>query len=427
MNFQRTIGKEAQISGVSLHMGLESCITFKPAPPNTGIIFVRSDLPGSPEIKAKAVDTVGDTIRQTSVGSHDVIMHTIEHVMAALAGLQIDNIIIESNTQEPPAVDGSSLPFVKILQNVGIVEQDAYRQGIKITEPILVSDGSKELIALPSENLSITYIFGIDDPVKITQMVSIELNEESFVKEIAPARTFCFRYEIESLRARGLGKGGNEENVVVINDDGSSHQPSRLDNEMARHKVLDLLGDLYLLGSFKAHIVGIKSGHILNTKLVRKIAELHQRDIRMSNDTAMEALGVNEIRNILPHRYPFLLVDRIIEWEEDKKAVGIKNVTINEYFFQGHFPELPIMPGVLQIEALAQVAGILLFKNKKESGSLGFFRSIENVKFRRPVVPGDQLRLEVNVLKKRTGISKFNGQISVDNQVVTEAEFTIAY
>ncbi len=216
--------------------------------------------------------------------------------------------------------------------------------------------------------------------------------------------------------------------LIVINDDGTSDQTPRLDNEMARHKILDLLGDLYLLGCIpKAHIIGIRSGHELNIKLVRKIAESYQRNIRMEKTETIETLGVNEIKNILPHRYPFLLVDRVIKLEEDKMAVGIKNVTINEGFFQGHFPDLPIMPGVLQIEALAQVAGILLFRNKKENNSLGFFRSIENVKFRKPVVPGDQLKLEVQIIKKKGNLAKFSGQVSVDDQVITEAEFTIAF
>lgn len=428
MNFQKTIENEITISGISLHLGLESSLTFKPAPPNTGVIFTRTDIANSPSIKACPDSVIEGVMRQTAIREQEAIMHTIEHVMAALAGLQIDNIIIESNSPEPPAMDGSSLPFITALQKAGIVTQNEPRSDIQINEIISVNNDDKKLMIIPDEKCRITYTFDVNKPIHLTQSVSLDIDENSFINEIAPARTFCFQHEIEILKAKGFGKGGNKENVVVIKDDGTPDQPPRLDNEMARHKILDLLGDLYLLGNIpKAHIIGIKSGHELNTKLVRKIAESHQRNIRMEKTETTEILGVNEIKNILPHRYPFLLVDRVVKLEEDKMAVGIKNVTVNEGFFQGHFPDLPIMPGVLQVEALAQLAGILLFHNKKENNSLGFFRSIENVKFRKPVTPGDQLKLEVQIIKKKGNLAKFSGQVSVDNQVITEAEFTIAF
>ena len=427
MNSQRTIAKEATISGISLHLGLDTHLRFVPADPNSGVIFVRTDLAGKPQIKACADNTVTGFARQTSIGSQAINMHTIEHVMAALAGLHIDNVIIESDTPEPPAMDGSAIPFVFALQIAGIVEQSVPRQEIQLTDTISVSDKDKELVITPSDVSRTTYVFKQDNPVETIQMFSVEFNEESFVKEIAPARTFCFRSEIELLKSRGLGKGGSNENVIVINDDGKPDQPLRLENEMARHKILDIIGDLYLLGNIpNAHIMAIRSGHELNVKLVRKISELHQRNNIMSNTPITLPLDINEIKRILPHRYPFLLVDRVLELEEDK-AVGIKNVTANEEFFQGHFPQQPIMPGVLQIEALAQLAGILLFYNKKDDGSLGFFRAIENVKFRRQVVPGDQLKLVIQLERKKSGIAKFSGQIYVNDQTITEAEFTIAY
>jgi len=428
MNSQRTIAKETTISGISLHLGLESHLRFMPADPNSGIIFVRTDLDGRPQIKAYPDNTITGFARQTTIGSQEANMHTIEHVMAALAGLRIDNVIIESDTPEPPAVDGSALPFVEALQKAGIVEQNVPRQEMLLTEFFSVSDKDKELVITPADKCRITYVFKQDSPVETMQVFSVEFNEESFVKEIAPARTFCFRSEIELLKSRGLGKGGSNENVVVINDDGKPDQPLRLENEMARHKILDIIGDLYLLGNIpNAHIMAIRSGHELNVKLVSKISELHQRNIRMSNTQTTLPLDINEIKRILPHRYPFLLVDRVIELEEDKMAVGIKNVTANEEFFQGHFPQQPIMPGVLQVEALAQLAGILLFHNKKDDGSLGFFRAIENVKFRRQVVPGDQLKLVIQLDRKKSGIAKFIGQIFVNDQTVMEAEFTIAF
>jgi len=427
MNCQKTIGKEVTTSGISLHLGSDSCLTFKPAPPDSGVVFVRVDIPGSPRIMASIHNTIGGVVRRTSLGRQEVVIHTIEHVMAALAGLGIDNIIIESNSPEPPAADGSALVFAEMLRDAGLVKQDAPKQEIVLSEPISVRDGNRELTIVPDNCCRATYLFKSDIPVKITQSASLEISEASFLTELAPARTFCFEREVEALKAQGLGKGGSSENVVMIGDDGTPDHPPRLEDEMARHKILDLIGDLYLLGSIpKGRIMAIRSGHDLNAKLIQKISESDQKTRRMRNTKTMEPLNTNDIKRILPHRYPFLLLDRVIEFEEGKMAVGIKNVTVNEEFFQGHFPQEPIMPGMLQIEALAQLAGILLFRNKKEDDSLGFFRSVEKVKFRRTVVPGDQLRLEVNVLRMRGNIAKFSGQAFVDGEVVSEAEFTLA-
>jgi UDP-3-O-[3-hydroxymyristoyl] N-acetylglucosamine deacetylase/3-hydroxyacyl-[acyl-carrier-protein] dehydratase len=427
MNFQRTIGKEVTISGISLHLGSESRLTFKPAPPDSGVVFVRTDLPGSPWIRANITHAIGGVVRRTSVGDQEVRVHTVEHVMAALAGLRIDNVIIETNAPEPPAMDGSALPFVRIMKDAGIVDQDSPRRDLQFTEALSVTDGDKELIMIPDGSCRITYVFKSDAPILLMQLVSLELTEDSFATKIAPARTFCFQHEVEALKAQGLGKGGSSDNVVVIGNDGKPDHEPRLEDEMARHKILDLIGDLYLLGGIPdGHIIGVRSGHDLNAQLIQKIAESHQKNRRMSNAATMEVLGVNEIKRILPHRYPFLLVDRVIEWEEGKMAVGIKNVTINEEFFQGHFPQEPIMPGMLQIEALAQLAGILVSRSKEEDDSIGMFRSVEKVKFRRTVRPGDQLRLEVHVLRKRSNIARFSGQAFVDGEVVAEAEFTIA-
>ena len=427
MDSQRTIGREVAISGISLHLGSESRLKFKPAPSDSGVIFVRIDLPGSPRISANIANAIGGVVRRTSVGNQEVIIHTIEHVMAALAGLRIDNVIIETDAPEPPAIDGSALPFVEILKDAGTVDQNVPRRGLQLAETLSVSGSDKELTIIPDGSCRITYAFKSDTPALLTQLVSLELNEDSFAREIAPARTFCFHHEVEALKAQGLGKGGNSDNVVVIDSDGTPDHPPRLEDEMARHKILDLIGDLYLLGSVpNGRITGIRSGHDLNTKLIQKIAESHQRNCRIRNAATIEPLGINEIKRMLPHRYPFLLIDRVIEWEEGKMAVGIKNVTINEQFFQGHFPQQPIMPGMLQVEALAQLAGTLIFHSKRDDDSIGMFRSAEKVKFRRTVTPGDQLRLEVQVLRKRSNIAKFSGQVFVDAEVAVEAEFTIA-
>ena len=425
MNSQRTIGKEMTISGISLHLGSESCLTFKPAPPDSGVIFARADLPGSPQIRAGNDNTVGGMVRRTTVGSAEIMIHTVEHVLAALAGLGIDNVTIETNAPEPPAADGSALPFVEVLKDAGIVEQNAPRRELKLTETLSVKDADRELVIIPDENCKITYAFRLDGPVPLSQLVSLEFNEDSFVNEIAPARTFCFRREVAALKAQGLGKGGNDSNVVIINDDGTPDHPPRLEDEMARHKILDIIGDLYLLGIIpRGHIIAVKSGHDLNTQLVRKIAESHLKN----NTPTIEPLDVTEIKRILPHRYPFLMLDRVIQWEEGKMAVGIKNVTANEPFFQGHFPQQPIMPGMLQIEAMAQLAGVLLFRNRKDDDdSLGFFRGVDKVKFRRPVTPGDQLRLEVQILKKRGRMATFSGKALVNGEVACEGEFSLAF
>ncbi|MBD3180649.1 UDP-3-O-[3-hydroxymyristoyl] N-acetylglucosamine deacetylase [Candidatus Poribacteria bacterium] len=427
MNSQKTIGKEVTASGISLHLGSESFLKFKPSKPDCGVVFMRVDLPDIPHIKINVKNAMDGTVRRTSVGSRDATIHTIEHVTAALAGLGIDNVIIETNAPEPPAMDGSAMPFVEIIKGAGIIEQDVPKREIKIDKALSVSEGDKEITIVPDDKCKITYVFGVENPFSMTQMVSIELNEETFTKNIAPARTFCFKSEVEALKASGLGKGGSFDNVVVVDNDGIPDHAPRLENEMARHKILDLIGDLYLLGSIpKGHIFAIKSGHDLNVEIIRKIAEAVREKQTKENTPTMKPIEINEIKNILPHRYPFLMLDRVIEFEEGERAVGIKNVTVNEEYFQGHFPQQPIMPGMLQIEALAQLAGVLLFRNKKDDDTLGFFRSVDNVKFRRQVVPGDQLRLEVQVLRLRGHIAKFSGKALVDGDIAVEAEFTIA-
>ncbi len=257
MSFQRTIGKEVTISGISLHLGSKSRLTFKPAPPDSGVVFVRTDLPGSPQIRANINHAIGNVVRRTSVGDQEVRVHTVEHVMAALAGLRIDNVTIETNAPEPPAMDGSALPFVRILRDAGIVDQDSPRRDLQFTEALSVTDGDKELVMIPDGSCRITYVFRSDAPVSLMQLVSLELTEDSFATEIAPARTFCFQHEVEALKAQGLGKGGSSDNVVVIDSDGKPDHEPRLKDEMARHKILDLIGDLYLLGC-------IPDGHIIS-------------------------------------------------------------------------------------------------------------------------------------------------------------------
>lgn len=406
-------------------LGIESKVTFKPASVNSGLVFVRTDLPDKPQIKADISNLTFQLVRCTSIKQNDASVDAVEHLLSTLIGLRIDNVIIEIDSPEPPVLDGSALPFVEAIKKVGILEQDRPRQYLKLEEPITVSEGNKHLILEPSDEFTVTYCY--DHPGFPTQIATFVLSEENFIKEIAPARTFCFAHEIEALKAQGLGKGGNHENVIVIDKEGKTNKPLRFSDEIVRHKILDLIGDLYLIGKIPlAHVIGIRSGHTLDAKLAQKIADAFFKHQRAKNVSNYKSLDATEIQKFLPHRYPFLMVDRIIEIEAETKAVGIKNVTINEEFFKGHFPSHPVMPGVLQVEALAQVAGVLLLRKPENQGRLAYFVSLDNVKFRRPVVPGDQLRLEVEVVKLRSRAGRVKGKAYVDGNLVTEAEFSFA-
>lgn len=435
MEKQRTIKQSAIYSGIGLHTGNETTITFRPAPVNTGIRFIRTDLDHNPEIPCD-IDHVIDITRGTTLGNDSVKVHTVEHILSAIAGLSIDNLLIEVNANEPPVADGSALPFVERLQEAGIVEQDAPKRYFDLREPLWLSFADDVyLVILPANELKITYTVSYQHPLLKSQLASFVVNNGVFAKEIAPARTFCFLHEVEILRQQGLIKGGNLNNAVVVGDDTILNDTLRFENEFVRHKILDLIGDLYLLGQpIKAHLVVVKSGHASNVKLVQKLRQLGKRHTMSTEISRVPALShpvtapldIRRIQQILPHRYPFLLVDRILELEEDKRAVGIKNVTANEQFFQGHFPGHPVMPGVLLIEAMAQVAGVLMLSKSDNEGKLAYILGIDNAKFRKTVVPGDQLRFEVEVkrLKERTG--KVQTYAYVEDKVVAEAELTFS-
>jgi UDP-3-O-[3-hydroxymyristoyl] N-acetylglucosamine deacetylase/3-hydroxyacyl-[acyl-carrier-protein] dehydratase len=429
---QATLAREVSFSGIGLHSGAQTTLVFKPAPVDSGIRFVRTDLPSRPEIRADISNAVptGDYSRRTVLGSGDVTISTVEHVLAAVNGLGIDNLTIELDTSEPAEPAGSSAPFVKVLKEAGIVEQDASKRFIEIDGPVvLLTEDGVQMVALPHDGLRISFTAQYDHPLIGTQYASFDISEGVFESEIAPARTFSLLEDIESLRTRGLIKGGSLENSIVIGDkEILNEEPLRFQDEFVRHKVLDLLGDLCLLGMpVKAHIMSVKSGHASNLKLVmllrerfgkpsKSLAGKHVRDVPSS-------LSIEEIKEIMPHRYPFLLVDRILELEEGKRVVGIKNVTINEPFFQGHFPGHPIMPAVLIIEAMAQVGGVLLLsmvENPKEK--LVYFMGIDKAKFRKPVVPGDQVRFELEMLKLRFNTCKMKGEAFVGRDLVAEAE-----
>ena len=455
--YQRTIANPVHFSGVGLHTGLKSRVTFRPAPVNHGIRFVRTELENSPEI-IPHISNVVDLNRGTSIEQNGVRIHTVEHVLGAISGLQIDNVYVELTNKEPPVGDGSAKPFVDVLQKAGYVEQSEIRKYFRVDEPITISQPNRnaEIVVLPSEEFRITFLVDYENPAigkKYTSMYSLE---KEFVKEFAPARTFCFLHEVEELHKAGLIRGGNLNNAIVVVDrkldskdikslkklldiKGKVTVPEsgilngkklRFENEPVRHKTLDLIGDLALLGMpIKAHILAARSGHLTNVMLVKRLSKiLEKREITKKFQTKKksgEIFDIQAIEKILPHRYPLLLVDRVLDITPGKNISAIKNVTRNEPFFNGHFPNRPVMPGVLIVEAMAQAGGILmLYELENPSDKLIYFTGIDNVKFRKPVTPGDQIRLEVELTKVFKTTCKMKGKAYVDDKVVASAEMT---
>lgn len=435
MTLQQTIKKPVSFSGIGVHTGNRCTVTFRPAPENFGIRFRRIDLPGVPEVPAQ-IEKVTGTMRGTTISEGDVKVHTVEHVLATLNCYGIDNLIIEMDANEPPVGDGSSLPFVDMLEEAGVERQNMPRRELIVREPVYVDEPDVTLVALPSTRFRISYtiLFPQNKVGLDSQFYDFNVSKESFVNEIAPARTFCFFREVETLMDQGLIKGGSLENAVVIGDEGIlSKESLRFPNEFVRHKLLDLIGDLFLLGTgLRAHIIAIRSGHKHNVKLARALSDYSKKiesqtlPLGFGIEEGSKVLNINEIKKILPHRYPFLLVDRVLNIEEDKKIVGLKNVTANEEFFNGHFPQQPVMPGVLIIEALAQVAGVMMLRKVEHQGSLAYFTAIDNARFRRMVVPGDQLRLEVEPLKLRSKVGKVKGTAYVGDEIAAEADLMFA-
>ena len=410
-NNQRTIRQERAIRGKSLHTGEEVSLTLKPALPDSGFLFRRTDLYGKPEIRPTC-ENISDLVRSTTITNGNAKVHTIEHVLSALVGCGIDNAEIELDASEPPIMDGSSRPFVNLIMEAEPVEQEAERKFIEITEPVSVTSGNRSIIALPYDGFRVTCTSADDRGIHV-QHLSIDLDAESYVAQIAPARTFTIYEEIEELLKIGKIQGGSLDSAIVIKGDKVlSKEPLRFDDEFVRHKILDIVGDFSLLGKrLKAHIIAVRPGHSLNSELVAKIIETSagkkgktsvgsapRKSIVLPEETELD---VRRVLDVLPHRFPFVLIDRVVAIDGDKSLTALKNVSVNEPFFPGHFPGHPVMPGVLQLEAMAQAAGILLLRKSSSEGKVAFFMSADKVKFRKPVVPGDQLIIVANLDKIR--------------------------
>jgi len=424
---QRTLAKAATLEGTSLHTGKKVTLTIKPAAADTGFKFRRIDLADQPFIAAD-VDKVQTVERATTLAEGSVKVHTVEHILSALTGMGIDNAVIEMDSNEPPIADGSALPFVELIKQAGSVELDAPCHVWEIREPIHLETKDGSLITiLPDKKFRVS-VTNVGPDGRITQFFSSEVNPETYAKEIAPARTFTFYEDIKPLLDKGLIQGGSLENAVVIRgEEVLSKEPMRFKNEFARHKALDIIGDFMLSGRrILGHVIAVKPGHGPNTQMAALLKREYMRMTSMlplpSIPSGEAVLDVTEVMQLLPHRYPFLMVDRIIGVEGTTKCTGMKNVTVNEPFFQGHFPGHPVMPGVLQLEAMAQVASILMVRSEGNAGRIGYFMSADKVKFRKPVFPGDTLIIEAELTKSRGSIGQAVCRCLVNGEVVSEGE-----
>ncbi len=423
VRLQRTLRTAVEFSGKGLHSGETVDVRVLPAPQDTGVEFVRTDLPESLPIPAH-IRFHSNKDRRTHLERAGAEVDTVEHLLAVCTGLQVDNLRVEMSGSEMPGLDGSGKDLVDLFQQAGTVEQRSKKRIFRVEQPIYVRDEDATLVALPTERptLTLQYVASFADPEVDGGSFQVDVSPDAFEKEIAPARTFCLASEVDALRAAGLGKGATRENTVVLGD---PQTVLRMPGEPVRHKMLDLLGDLHLLGAeLHAHVIATRSGHRTNAELVRRLLDVMEAEETGGLIRRDTGLDVREVMRIMPHRYPFLLIDRVVEIDGYQRAVAIKNVSINEPFFQGHFPGKPLLPGVLQLEAMAQLSGVLLLRKLEHTGKLAVLWSIDKVKLRAPVEPGDQLRIEVETTRMKGELAQVKGTGTVAGRTVCEAILT---
>lgn len=423
MEKQRTLASSASLTGSALHTGENVTLTILPAPVGHGFKFQRTDLPDEPVVDAAAAH-VKTVERATTLVQGMVKIHTVEHVLSALTGMGVDNALIQMDANEPPIGDGSASEYIALIKRAGIVEQDAARRYMEIREPVTIESNGSIFVILPDKKFRISCT-QVGPEGRFTQFLSTEITPEIYEKEIAPARTFVFYEDVKPLMDKGLIKGGSLENAIVARGESVlSKEPLRFPDEFVRHKILDIVGDLSLSGRFiRGHVVAVKPGHGINTEAAKLLAERYNSVLPAAAKpvpASTGALDINAVMQILPHRYPFLMVDRIVEFDGDLKATGVKAVTINEPYFQGHFPGHPVMPGVLQLEAMAQVSSIVMMRRTENEGKIGYFMSADEVKFRKPVMPGDTLFIECELTSAKKRLGKAACRCLVNGEVVSE-------
>lgn len=424
---QRTIARDTEVHGIGFIHGSDVGLRFLPAAADTGIVFVRTDLPSKPTVRAH-ISNVVPRQRRTAIQNGPAVVEMVEHVMAALSGLRIDNCVIEINAPETPGCDGSSREFVDVLGAAGAIELDRPREVLLIDKPITVREGEAILTAHPGHEsrlmLGYHLDYGRQTPIG-SQSLFLEITPENFIDELASSRTFLLEAEAKALRDSGIGSRTNEGDLLIFGPEGVIGNTLRYPDECVRHKMLDLVGDLALLGKdLVGHVVAHRSGHLLNATLVRALiaAAAGERPAKRRESVA-PAMDADAIARILPHRFPFLLIDRVLVIEPGKRLTAIKNVSINEPFFQEHWPGRPIMPGVLILEALAQAAGLMIADFVDSARKVTMIAAIDDARLRKPVVPGDQLKLEVNCLRLKSSIALVKGVATVDGLVAAEATF----
>ena len=431
--FQHTVGKTASFSGTALHTGDKVTLKLHTAPVDHGIKFKRKDLQDEPTIDAK-IENLKTVERATTIGEGSVRVHTVEHILSALSAMGVDNAIVAMDANEPPIGDGSAQPYVDLIRRAGVTAQDEPRKFFDVREPMHVEAKTGALLVLLPDNKFRISCTQAGPNNRFTQFLSMEVTPAVFEREIAPARTFVYYEDVKPLMDKNLIKGGSLENAIVVRGDAVlSKEPLRFEDEFVRHKILDIIGDLALVGRrIRGHIVAVKPGHASNADLARSIVREQTRRSALAAPRTIPSgdggLDADQVMQILPHRFPFLMVDRILSFETETKCVGVKTVTINEPFFQGHFPGHPVMPGVLQVEAMAQVASILLFKLAKTTSRIGYFMSADGVKFRKPVLPGDTIFVHAELTKSRgERLAKAKCHCVVNDAVVSEAELMFTF